>query len=86
MKLEYLIQKLDEDEVVRIFTTEKFDTTKTKINMGMIGILKDNDTRVENEEELFSTIPLDNITSNEYIFREKQEMLIQMYIKFFLLK
>lgn len=31
------------------------------------------ETRVENEEELFSTIPLDNITSNEYIFREKQE-------------
>ena len=66
-------QKLDEDEVVRIFPTEKFDTTITKINMGMIGISKDNETRVENEEELFSTIPSDNITSNEYIFREKQE-------------
>lgn len=66
-------QKFDEDEVVRIFPTEKFDTTKTKINMGMIGISKYDETRVENEEELFSTIPLDNITSNEYIFRENKQ-------------
>ena len=28
---------------------------------------------IENEEELFFTIPSDNITSNEYIFKEKQE-------------
>lgn len=66
-------QKLDEDEIVRIFPTEKFDATKIKINMGMIGVFKDNEIYVENEEELFSTIPPDNITRNEYIFREKQE-------------
>lgn len=63
-------QKEDNDEVVRIFPIEKFDTTKTKINMGMIGVSKDNETRAENEEELFSTIPLDIILENEYIFRE----------------
>ena len=63
-------QKEDNDEVVRIFPIEKFDTNKTKINMGMIGVARDNETRVENEEELFSTIPSDDITSNEYIFRE----------------
>lgn len=63
-------QKEDNDEVVRIFPIEKFDTTKTKINMGMIGVSKDNETRAENEEELFSTIPLDSILENEYIFRE----------------
>ena len=38
--------------------------------MGMIGVSKDNETRAENEEELFSTIPLDIILENEYIFRE----------------
>jgi len=63
-------QKEGNDEVVRIFPIEKFDTTKTKINMGMIGVSKDNETRAENEEELFSTIPLDIILENEYIFRE----------------
>ncbi len=57
-------QKEDNDEVVRIFPIEKFDTTKTKINMGMIGVSKDNETRAENEEELFSTIPLDIILEN----------------------
>lgn len=66
-------QKREDDEVVRIFPLEKFDTTKTKINMGMIGVSKDNETRIENEEKLFSTIPPDDITSNEYIFREKVE-------------
>ena len=35
--------------------------------MGMISVKKDNETRVENEERLFDTIPPDNITSNEYI-------------------
>lgn len=50
---------------------EKFDMTK--INMGVMGISKDDETRVENGEELFSTISLDNITSNEYIFREEQK-------------
>jgi len=63
-------QKEDNDEVVRIFPIEKFDETKTKINMGMIGISKDNETRVLNEDELFSTIPSDGIKSNEYFFRE----------------
>lgn len=63
-------QKEDNDEVVRIFPIEKFNTTKTKINMGMIGVSKDNETRVLNEEELFSTIPSDGIKSNEYVFRE----------------
>lgn len=63
-------QKEDNDEVVRIFPIEKFDETKTKINMGMIGVSKDNETHVLNEEELFSTIPSDSIKSNEYVFRE----------------
>ena len=66
-------QKRDEDEVIRIFPLEKFDTSKTKINMGMIGISKDNETRIENEEELFSTIPPDDITSNEYIFNKEMK-------------
>ena len=35
----------------------------------MIGVSKDNETRVENEEELFSTIPSADIKSNEYVFR-----------------
>ena len=35
--------------------------------MGMISVKKDSETRVENEEELFDTIPPDNITSNVYI-------------------
>ena len=35
--------------------------------MGMISVKKDRETHVENEEELFDTIPTDNITSNEYI-------------------
>ena len=60
-------KKFDNDEVVRIFPLEKLDQTKTTINMGMISVKKDNETRVENEEELFDTIPPDNITSNEYI-------------------
>ena len=63
-------QKEDNDEVVRIFPIEKFDETKTKINMGMIGVSKDNETRVLNEEELFSTIPSVGIKGNEYVFRE----------------
>ena len=66
-------QKRDEDEVVRIFPLEKFDTTKTKINMGMIGVSKDNETRVENEEELFSTIPPNDITSNKYIVEKNDD-------------
>ncbi len=37
----------------------------------MIGVSKDNETCVENEEELFSTIPLDSISENEYIFRKE---------------
>ena len=64
-------QKRDDDEVVRIFPLEKFDTTKTKINMGMIGVSRDNETRIENEEEIFSTIPPDDITCNEYIFNKE---------------
>lgn len=63
-------QKEDNDEVVRIFPIEKFDTTKTKINMGMIGISKDSEVRAENEEEIFSNIPPNDITNNEYFFRE----------------
>lgn len=63
-------QKEDNDEVVRIFPIEKFDGNKTKINMGLIGISKDSEIRVENEEKLFSTIPPNDITSNEYVFRE----------------
>ncbi len=35
----------------------------------MIGVPKDNETKVENEEELFSTIPPDDIANNEYIFK-----------------
>ena len=66
-------KKRDEDEVVRIFPTEKFDTTKTKINMGMIGVSKDNETRVDNEEELFSTIPPNDIISNEYIVEKNDD-------------
>lgn len=46
--------------------------------MGMIGVSKDNEVRVENEEELFSTIPPDDITSNEYIFRDKAEKMMTM--------
>ena len=61
---------LTKDIVVRIFPIEKFETTKTKINMGMIGVSKDNEVRVENEEELFSTIPSADIKGNEYVFRE----------------
>ena len=64
------IQKQENDAVVRIFPIEKFDATKTKINMGMISVSKDNETRVENEEALFNTIPPDGITCNEYIFKE----------------
>lgn len=60
-------KKYDDAEVVRIFPLEKLDQTKTQINMGMISVKKDNETRVENEEELFDTIPSNNITSNEYI-------------------
>lgn len=63
-------QKEDNDGVVRIFPIEKSDETETKINMGMIGVSKDSETRVENEEELFSTIPQDDIISNEYVFKE----------------
>ncbi len=60
-------KKYDDAEVVRIFPLEKLDQTKKAINMGMISVKKDNETRVENEEELFDTIPPDKITSNEYI-------------------
>ncbi len=63
-------QKDDNDEVVRIFPLEKFDEIKTKINMGMISVFKDSETQVLNEEELFSTILPDDITSSEYIFIE----------------
>ncbi len=67
-------QKEDNDEVVRIFPIEKFDTAKTKINMGMIGVSKDNETRVLNEGELFSTIPSVGIKGNEYAFRENNQV------------
>ena len=60
-------KKYDDAEVVRIFPLEKINQEKTTISMGMISVKKDNETRVENEEELFDTIPPDNITSNDYI-------------------
>ena len=60
-------KKYDDAEVVRIFPLEKLIKEKTTINMGMISVKKDRETHVENEEELFDTIPTDNITSNEYI-------------------
>ena len=39
----------------------------------MIGVSKDNETRVENEEELFSTIPPNDITSNKYIVEKNDD-------------
>ncbi len=43
---------------------------KQKINMGMIGVTKNNENYALHERELFSTIPPDDITNNEYIFKE----------------
>ena len=48
-------QKRDNDEVVRIFPLEKFDTTKTKINMGMIGIIRDSTNFVSEISHNFYT-------------------------------
>ncbi len=40
--------------------------------MGMIGVSKDSETYVLNEEKLFFTIPPDGITNNDYVFRENE--------------
>ena len=50
--------------------------------MGMIGISKDDETRIENEEELFSTIPLDNITGNEYFLERNKSVNTDVYTIF----
>ena len=63
-------QKREEDEIVRIFPLEPMDGKKTKINMGMLGVSKDSEIRVENEEDLFHTIPPEDIEYNEYILME----------------
>ena len=63
-------QKREEDEIVRIFPLEPIDGKKTKINMGMLGVSKDSEIRVENEEDLFHTIPPEDIEYNEYILME----------------
>ena len=55
---------------MRIFPLEPIDGTKTKINMGMLGVSKDSEIRIENEEDLFTTIPPENVEYNEYIFKE----------------
>ena len=38
--------------------------------MGMLGVSKDSEIRVENEEDLFHTIPPEDIEYNEYILME----------------
>lgn len=67
-------KKYDDAEVVRIFPIEKDNTNKDKINMGMISVMKDEDTRIEDKEKLFETIP-DVVKSNEYFNYDKQRFL-----------
>ncbi|MCM1052568.1 MAG: recombinase family protein [Ruminococcus sp.] len=62
-------KKYDDTEIVRIFPLEKINCQKNKINMGMISVKKDNKTLVENENQLFSTIPK-VISKNIYYFEK----------------
>lgn len=65
----FIGKKYDDTEIVRIFPLEKYDENKTKIEMGLISVKKDNYTLVENEEELFTTIP-EEVTENVYYLNE----------------
>ena len=67
-------KKYTDAEVVRIFPLEKIDGKKTKIDMGMISVRKDDVVRTETYEELFDTIP-DNVESNVYINYDKLEVI-----------
>lgn len=61
-------KKYDDAEVVRIFPLEKRPYKKEKIcEMGVISVRKDNEVRVENEEDLFSTLPAE-VEENVYHF------------------
>ena len=57
-------------KLLEFFPLEPMDGKKTKINMGMLGVSKDSEIRVENEEDLFHTIPPEDIEYNEYILME----------------
>ena len=79
-------EKLDNSEIVRIFPLEKNKKKEGKINIGMISAININETKLNDLEDLFYTLPHKiNLSYNKKKLNENTKLLphqnSNMYLK-----
>ena len=70
--------KFNDEIVVRIFPLEELKKDTEQLKMGMICVTDKDDIRIDSYEELFDTLPPQDIEANVYINYKKLELLNKM--------